>query len=145
MKTPFQVYPVGAVRIENESAHIVIDASYRDAISGLEGFSHIQIFWWFHENDTPDQRATLQVHPRKDKNNPLTGVFATHSPTRPNLIAMSTCRVLAIRDGVIKVEKIDAWNGSPVLDIKPHIPVESLKNAEIRLPAWAAVVENRSE
>ena len=68
---------------------------------------------------TPEQRAILQVHPRRDPSNPLRGVFATRAPVRPNLIALSRCRVLSVQGNVIEVDGIDAFPDSPVLDIKP--------------------------
>jgi tRNA (adenine37-N6)-methyltransferase len=48
----------------------------------------------------------------------LTGVFATHSPVRPNLIAMIRCKVISVKDNVIEIESIDAFPDTPVLDIK---------------------------
>ncbi|UCF56354.1 MAG: SAM-dependent methyltransferase, partial [Deltaproteobacteria bacterium] len=54
--------------------------------------------------------------------NPLTGVFATRSPVRPNPISVYTCRILSIDGNVIHIEKIDALDGTPVIDIKPYVP-----------------------
>ena len=59
------------------------------------------------------------MHPRGNPANPLRGVFATRAPVRPNLIALSRCRVLAVRDNVIEIDAIDALPDTPVLDIKP--------------------------
>ena len=50
--------------------------------------------------------------------NPLTGVFATHSPFRPNLLAISKCDIIEVRDNIIEIKEIDAFDGSPVLDLK---------------------------
>jgi tRNA (Thr-GGU) A37 N-methylase len=65
------------------------------------------------------RRSILQVHPRGDSENPLGGVFATRAPFRPNLIALSRCRVLAVDGNVILIDDIDAFPDTPVLDIKP--------------------------
>ncbi|MFC1813236.1 TrmO family methyltransferase [Thermodesulfobacteriota bacterium] len=92
--------------------------------------------YWFHENDTPEKRRILQIHPRKDKNNPLTGVFGTHSPMRPNLIAISFCRKLSIQDNIIFIDQIDAFDGSPLIDIKPYIPVDELMSGDIKVSDW---------
>jgi tRNA (Thr-GGU) A37 N-methylase len=71
-----------------------------------------------------------------DASNPLTGVFATRSPFRPNLIALTTCKVVAMQGKVIEVENVDAFDGTPVIDIKPYTPgLDSV--GEVRLPAWA--------
>ena len=135
MLETFQVFPVGVVRKNEEGAWIEIFEPYSDALLGLEGFSHIQVFFWFHENDTADRRKTLRVHPRKDKKNPLSGVFATHSPLRPNLIGLTICKIKLIRGRHIEIEDIDAFDGTPVIDIKCYIP-SSVAESDIRLPAW---------
>ena len=57
--------------------------------------------------------------PRGDPEQPLRGVFATRSPYRPNLIALSRVRVIAVRDHIIEIDGIDAFADTPVLDIKP--------------------------
>jgi tRNA-Thr(GGU) m(6)t(6)A37 methyltransferase TsaA len=112
------------------SARIVVDARFRDGLLGLDDFSHVWVVWWFDRNDTPEQRAILQVHPRRDPRNPLSGVFATRAPVRPNLIGLSLCRILSVGDGVLEVDGIDAYDGTPVLDLKPYIPGESVPDAK---------------
>ena len=133
MPQPFIINPIGVVRKTDGVARIEIFDDYVDGLLGLEGFSHIFVFYWFHQNDTPEKRKTLQVHPRKDPRNPLTGVFATHSPLRPNLIAQTLCKIVGISDNIVEVEKIDADDGSPVIDIKCYIPPE---DEAVRLPDW---------
>jgi tRNA (Thr-GGU) A37 N-methylase len=62
--------------------------------------------------------------------NPLTGVFACRAPVRPNLIALSLCKIVSVKGNVIELEKIDAWDNTPVIDIKPYIPgYDSAKDA----------------
>ena len=135
MADRYTIYPVGLVRKKNDTAWIEIFAEYLEATLGLEGFSHIHVLFWFHENDTAELRRTLQVHPRKDPSNPLTGVFATHSPKRPNLIGLTRCRILGIVGNRIAIDAIDARDGSPVIDIKCYIP-ETPPPADVRLPEW---------
>ena len=135
MSDSFQIFPVGAVSKKEEATWIEIFEPYGDALLGLEGFSHIQVFFWFHENDSARKRKTLRVHPRKDKSNPLSGVFATHSPLRPNPIGLTMCKIKSIEDLQIKIEDIDAFDGTPVIDIKCYIP-SSVAESNIRLPAW---------
>jgi tRNA-Thr(GGU) m(6)t(6)A37 methyltransferase TsaA len=91
---------------------------YRPALHRLDDCSHITVVCWFHKNDTPDKRKILQVFPRANKSNPLTGVFATRSPFRPNLIAITTCKILSIQDEFVTIDGIDAFDNTPVLDIK---------------------------
>ena len=114
----FRVWPIGRVVREGERTLIVIDEKYAAGLLGLEKHSYVNVFWWFDKNDTPQGRAVLQVNPRADKNNPRTGVFATHSPFRPNLIALTKCDIVSVKDNVIEVKEIDAFDGTPVLDLK---------------------------
>ena len=135
MQRSFCINPIGEVRKTDDGARVEIFDDYVDGLMGLEDFSHILVFYWFDQNDTPEKRQTLQVHPRKDPRNPLTGVFATHSPMRPNLIALTRCKIVAITDHIIEIEDIDAMDGSPVIDIKCYIP-GSPKESEVRVPEW---------
>lgn len=131
----FVVHPIGFVRKQEERVWVDIEAPYEDGLSGLDGFSHIIVLYWFDRNDNAEQRGILQVHPRKDPANPLTGVFATHAPVRPNLIALTTCRLLAIDRLRLHLETIDALDGSPVIDIKGYIPCDKPLE-DVRTPAW---------
>jgi tRNA-Thr(GGU) m(6)t(6)A37 methyltransferase TsaA len=123
------------VRKTDDGAWLEVREEFREALLGLEGFSHILVLFWFHENDTPELRATLRVHPCRNPANPLTGVFATHSPLRPNLVGLTRCRVLAIEGLVIRLDAIDARDGSPLIDIKCFIP-DKEPVPEIRHPRW---------
>ena len=131
----FQVYPIGLIKKQGNQTIIAIHPSYKDALLGLDQFSHIIVCYWFHKNDTPEKRNTLQVYPRKDMSNPLSGVFATHAPLRPNLIAWSICKLLAVDELKIAIDKIDAFDKTPVLDIKPFIPSRR-SLADVKMPAW---------
>ena len=133
--TTYSLAPVGVVHKKKDCATIEIFSPYADAMLGLEGFSHIYVMYWFHENDSPEGRGVLQVRPRKNPENPITGVFATHSPLRPNLIALDRCRIRSVRGLHIDVDDFDARNGSPVLDIKCYIP-RSQPEGEIQVPEW---------
>lgn len=133
--TEFKVHPIGHVKKSEGRTFIVLEKQYQPGLLGLEGFSHINVFWWFDKNDTPQKRAILQVHPRGNRDNPLTGVFATRSPVRPNLIALTLCKVLSIKDNVIEIEKTDAFDGTPILDIKPFIPGYDTVD-DVKLPGW---------
>lgn len=135
MPESFQIFPVGVVSKKEGATWIEIFEPYSDALLGLEGFSHIQVLFWFHENDTAEKRKTLRVHPRNDKNNPLTGVFATHSPRRPNLIGLTLCKIKSIQGRRIEIDHIDAFDATPIIDIKCYIP-GSVAKSDIRLPDW---------
>ena len=135
MTDSYMIYPVGKIRKQDDRIWIEIAPGYRSCMLGLEGFSHINVLYWFHENDTPEGRGIMRVHPRKDTKNPLTGVFATHSPLRPNLIGLTRCKILSIQDTIIEIEKLDARDNTPVIDIKCYIPDEE-NGDDIRVPDW---------
>ncbi len=135
MSEDFQIFSIGRIINRKNTCRIEVEKKYQDAFLGLEQFSHIDVLYWLHENDHPAGRGVLRVHPRGDKANPLTGVFATHSPRRPNPIAVTRCRIIAVAGRSITIDAIDARNGSPLVDIKAHIP--SRDEAEnIRVPDW---------
>lgn len=136
VKKTFEIFPVGIVHKQDSLAEIEIYSEFTPALLGLEAFSHIIVLYWFHENDTPKKRSTLRVHPRKNAKNPLTGVFGTHAPVRPNLIAMSVCKILAVTFDRIRVEAIDAFDQSPVIDIKGFFP-DTEPVPDFKLPDWA--------
>lgn len=131
--TDYIVSPIGKIHKAGGTTEIEICDKYTDALLGLDEYSHMNVLYWLHENDTPERREILQVHPRGNAENPLTGVFATHSPVRPNLIALSLVRILSINGNRIRIEKIDARDGSPVLDIKSYMPGT---DSDVRVPAW---------
>ena len=135
MTDNFQIFPVGFIRKKNDTVFIEIDKKYTDAFLGLEQFSHINVLYWFHENDNPQSRNTLQVNPCRNKKNPLTGVFATRSPVRPNLIALTLCKIKSIDKNIITIEKTDAFDDTPVLDLKPYIPGYD-GDGKATLPKW---------
>ena len=114
----FTVYPIGWVRKTEGRTMIAVDKKYQRALLGLDQFSHVWVLYWFDRNDTPEKRSILQVHPQGKRENPIRGVFATHSPVRPNLIAMSRCKIISVKENVIEIEDIDAFPDTPVLDLK---------------------------
>ena len=115
----YKVYPIGRVRNKKgEPVQLEIFEKYIPALHRLEYCSHVVVVWWFHKNDTPEKRRILKVHPRGDRKNPLTGVFATHAPVRPNLIAITTCKVLSVKGGIVTIDSIDAFDDTPIVDLK---------------------------
>ena len=133
----FKVYPIGKVaKKKGQPVCLRIDEKFVPALKGLDGFSHVAVLYWFDRNDTPGKRGILQVHPRGNRSNPLTGVFACRAPVRPNLIAMSVCKILSIAGGEVRIENIDAFDETPILDLKPHIPSIDGPKAGVRLPKW---------
>ena len=96
-------------------AWLEIDSFAAPALDGLKAGDDIIVLTWLHEAE----RATLKVHPRGDKGNPLTGVFATRSPDRPNPIGLHPVTIREIEGNRLLVGPIEAIDGTPVVDIKP--------------------------
>jgi tRNA-Thr(GGU) m(6)t(6)A37 methyltransferase TsaA len=80
----------------------------------------LMVLTWLHLAD----RTTLAVHPRNDPDRPLTGVFATRSPDRPNPIGLHRVTVREIEGCRLLVEPLEAIDGTPVIDIKPVLADE---------------------
>lgn len=115
----FALQPIGWIRKTQTKTRIVLYKKFQPGLVGVVKQSEIWVIWWFHRNDTPRMRSTLKVHPRGNPANPLKGVFATRAPMRPNLIALSRCKILSVKKNVIEIDSIDAFPGTPVLDLKP--------------------------
>ncbi len=131
----FTLRQIGEVRREGGKTMLVMNTSVQPALLGLDEFSHLLVFWWFDKNDTPAKRSVLQVHPRGNRENPLTGVFACRCPMRPNLLALTPCKIVAVRDNIVEIEDIDAFDGTPILDLKGYIPgCDAVANATA--PLW---------
>lgn len=103
-------------------AWLVFDAAVRDALADVRAGDEIIVLTWFDRA----RREVLQVHPRGDPANPVTGVFSTRSPDRPNPIGLHLVKVRAVEDGGrrLQVEDMEALDGTPILDVKPVIPGE---------------------
>ncbi len=128
---PAEITPIGYVRspLKQRSgaprqgwegapnAELEILPSFRDCLDGIEAGQEIWILTWLHES----RRSVLKVHPRGDLANPLTGVFATRSPDRPNPIGLHRSKILSVDpNGLrLRVESLEAIDGTPVVDIKP--------------------------
>ena len=129
---PMTAKAIGIVRNEIKQAaparrnwgeivsEIVIDTSLTEALDGLEEFSHIIVLYWMHR--ATSREVSLKVHPRGKQELPLVGLFVTRSPNRPNPIGKATVRLLQRQGNILRVEGLDAIDGTPVIDIKPYIP-----------------------
>ena len=135
-RTSFKLFPIGVVEKKETEVRLRFFDDYVDGLLGLEEWSHVHVFYWFDRNDTPERRRVLRVHPRGNQENPLTGVFACRAPVRPNLIALSVCKILAVRNNLVTVDDLDAFDGTPILDLKPVIPLDTPK-VDLKVPAWA--------
>jgi tRNA-Thr(GGU) m(6)t(6)A37 methyltransferase TsaA len=125
----FTIEPIGVIRSElvdlaaapkqgdegSFEAWLELRPEVAQGLIGINVGDELIVLTWLHRGD----RKVLQVHPRGNPNNPLTGVFATRSPDRPNPIGLHEVKVIAVESGRIKVAPIEAIDGTPIVDIKP--------------------------
>ena len=115
-------------------SEITINRELTEALDGLDEFSHIIVLYWMHRLE-PGRKLPLKVHPMGNQDLPLTGRFATRSPSRPNPVGQATVELLERRDNVLKVKGLDAIDGTPVIDIKPYIPGYN-SATDAKAPKW---------
>lgn len=103
---------------ESECTGILeIFPEYADGLDGIAAGQIITVLFWLHLSG----RGTLKVYPRGDRTKGLRGVFTTRSPMRPNPIAVSELRVLAVQAGLVEVTRLDVLDGTPIVDIKRSV------------------------
>jgi len=102
----------------NTISTLTILPRFEALLDGIEEFSHIVVIYWPHKLP-PEDRQIKKVHPMGRKDIPLKGIFSTRSPARPNPLLISTVRLLKRDKNQLKVQGLEALNGSPILDIKP--------------------------
>lgn len=129
-KTTYQANPLGIIHspfkgIEDtpkcgkgnaDECVVEIFPEFSDCMKCLEDEKYIHLITWLDKA----QRDVQKVHPRRDPNNPITGVFGTRSPSRPNPIGCTIVEVIEISGNNIKVKGVDLFDGTPLLDIKPY-------------------------
>jgi len=98
-------------------AWIDFDPGVTDAARDLERGEPLVVLTWLDRGD----REVLAVHPRDDANRPLTGVFSTRSPDRPNPVGLHSVIVREVEPTRIRVSGLEAIDGTPVIDIKPEL------------------------
>jgi tRNA-Thr(GGU) m(6)t(6)A37 methyltransferase TsaA len=135
-KPTYRIEPIGFVRSEltrledapmqgDEGAPEAWLELTRPAAQGLIGIQpgdELILLTWLHRAE----RDVLQVHPRGDRNRPLTGVFATRSPDRPNPVGLHRVSVLEVTKRQLRVAPLEAIDGTPIIDIKPVLSSDPL-------------------
>ncbi len=152
-----ELKPVGLVRTilsndevreswhEGINAEIEIFEEFAPALDRIEGFSHLIVLFYLHET-TRAQRKTLQARPKrflryglKLEELPLVGVFCLDSPHRPNPLGLTIVRLLSRQGNTLTVGGLDAFNNTPVLDIKPYTPERCI--SKFQLPDWYKLLQ----
>ena len=124
----------------NTVAHLVIDGELTGTLDGIDEFSHLLVLYWAHLVP-PQARSMTGIHPMGRKDLPLTGVFATCSPARPNPICVTAVRLLERRGNVLVVEGLEAVDGSPLIDIKPYTPYY-YSARDVKVAEWMEQIES---
>ncbi|MDH7477654.1 MAG: tRNA (N6-threonylcarbamoyladenosine(37)-N6)-methyltransferase TrmO [Candidatus Bathyarchaeota archaeon] len=137
MKRKAKLQFIGVVEKEGEQKAIIrIFPRFCAGLKGIENYSHLIILYWIHLRDNKENRRTLLVFPKKHAMKIETGVFACRSPSRPNPIGLCIVQLLKVEKCILTVKGLDAFEGSPIIDIKPYSPrANSIPNAKI--PEWA--------
>jgi tRNA-Thr(GGU) m(6)t(6)A37 methyltransferase TsaA len=121
------------VRDKNVISQIVFHEKLTEALEGVEEFSHLFVLFWLHGiSDKGKQR--MKVRPRGRRDMPLLGIFATRTPHRPNPIGLTRVKLLKVEGNVVTVQGLDAFNGTPVLDIKPFDSWDTTE--DFKVPEW---------
>jgi len=135
MTEEMRLRSVGTVRTpkSKEGLSLIEIAPDLDGIlDGIEEFSHLQVLFWAHLR-TPQSPPKTRTHPFGSEDLPLTGIFATRSPARPNPVLCTVVRLVARDGNTLTVAGLDALEGSPVIDIKPSTrgdhPAEGIRVA----------------
>ena len=99
------------------NAYLKLNPKYISGLDRMKAGDNIIVITWLHLAD----RHVLRVHPQRDSSRPITGVFSTRSPDRPNPLGLHRVRVLAINDESLFIGPIEVVDGTPVVDIKPVV------------------------
>jgi tRNA-Thr(GGU) m(6)t(6)A37 methyltransferase TsaA len=134
--------PIGYVKtdaigdeVKNKAlvSKIILREELVDGLSGITGYSHLFVLFYLNQI-TDDQRRTLRVHPRGRVDTPLTGVFAVRTMLRPNPIGLTVVELVGVDGNVLKVKGLDAFDGTPVLDVKPYDQWDVIEDPKV--PSW---------
>lgn len=131
MYTPHSGAPRQGILEPETKARIVLLKQYEEALEGLERYDHIWVIYHFDRVKNWDS----QVRPPQSNPGQIFGMFATRTPRRPNPVGISLVKLDGIEGCTISIRGIDAFDGTPVLDIKPYLPsvdqVNNSKNKDI--------------
>ena len=121
------------VKDKSRISQIIIRNELVEALEGVDGFSHLFVLFWLNQISN-QKRMTLKVHPRGRMDMPLLGVFATRTNLRPNPIGLTLVELMKVEGNTLTVRGLDAFDGTPILDIKPFDSWDSAEKA--RVPQW---------
>lgn len=132
----FAIKPIGHVNATKETFSIQIFEDHRKGLHLMDKFSHFLVFWWANGHDNDQSRSTLETQ-LFYADGLTAGVFACRSEFRPNPVAVTICTIIDmdVDSGLITVPYMDAFDKTPVIDLKPYFPVSDRVN-KTRVPDW---------
>lgn len=140
VKTKLSDDEIKTTSFKDLKAEIEIFPEYAEGLEGIDGFSHLLILFLLHKV-TEEQRKLLKARPKRLmkyglslEEVPEVGVFCLDSPHRPNPIGLSVVRQISREGRILRVEGLDAFNGTPILDLRPYSPRRRIES--IQLPTW---------
>ena len=119
--------------------HLAPERFTEDSLAGLGDFSHVEVIFQFHRAADADTNFAHR-HPRGNPNWPKVGIFAQRGKDRPNHLGATICKIVAVHGFTVKVRGLDAFDGTPVLDLKPVMREFLPERREIGQPEWSTEV-----
>jgi tRNA-Thr(GGU) m(6)t(6)A37 methyltransferase TsaA len=130
MSSEIVLKPIGVVHNEHPPGHkpptwqgivsrIEFDPHWQEALSGLDGFSHVIVLCYLHLSR--DEVSPTLIRPQRNPEMPLVGFFGTRTPVRPNPISVTAVPLIERRENVLHVRNLDMYDGTLVLDVKPYL------------------------
>jgi len=117
-----KIEAIGTVHTLSDSESLLkLRPEYKEGLCGIATGDQLEILYWMHKLPTAERR-TLMVHPQGNRARPKQGVFSLRSPMRPNPIGVSTVRVSRVEENKLFVTGLDAFDGSPIVDVKISPP-----------------------
>ena len=140
----YTIHPIGHVEKSAEGVYLVINPEFWDATIHVDLFSHLIVLWWIHERDTKEDRSTLLSNPPRGKGKEPSGAFSCRTPLRPNPIGHTIVRLESVEheNKRLKIDHMDAKDGSPIVDIKPYLPSSDKVDAA-KVAPWFEELEPR--
>lgn len=143
----FTVTPIGFVHNQrNEilddhwasihSTIILADEISEETLVGIDEYSHLEVIYYF--DKVLDEKISFRArHPRNNPTYPQVGIFAQRAKNRPNKIGLTTVELVKRTNKTLYVHKLDAIDGTPILDIKP-VMKEFLPHSQVKQPSWSS-------
>jgi tRNA (adenine37-N6)-methyltransferase len=134
--------PIGVVRTnavgdevkdKTRTSEILINPELIPALDGITSYSHLYILFWM-DQISDENRMMLKIHPRGRTDLPLVGAFSARTNHRPNPIGLTIVEFVSLQGNVLTIRGLDAFNRTPILDIKPYDNWDKIES--IKIPEW---------